>query len=102
MLVSVELGADFSAGCAHPAMRPRIPATHPHLPFVDRFMPLLSLSNQVSVSHRRECLFTAPISCAWQYAPGRGYRPSSAPIEAGYAASCMWTSENFLSTHSGE
>jgi hypothetical protein len=30
MLVSVELDADFSAGCAHPAMRPPIPATHPH------------------------------------------------------------------------
>ena len=27
--------------------------------------------------------------------------PSSAPIEAGNAASCMWSSEYFPSTHSG-
>jgi hypothetical protein len=40
--------------------------THPTLPFVDRFMPVLSASKQVSASHRSECLLTPPISCAWQ------------------------------------
>jgi hypothetical protein len=30
MLVSTRLGADFSIGCAHPAMQPPISATHPH------------------------------------------------------------------------
>jgi hypothetical protein len=30
MLVSVELDADFSVGCAHPAMQPPIPTTYPH------------------------------------------------------------------------
>jgi hypothetical protein len=30
MLVFVELGADFSRGCARPAMQPPISATHPH------------------------------------------------------------------------
>jgi hypothetical protein len=29
-------------------------ATHPTLPFVDRFMPVLSPSKQVSASHRSE------------------------------------------------
>jgi hypothetical protein len=29
MLASLKLGADFSRWCAHPAMRPPIPATHP-------------------------------------------------------------------------
>src|SRR5829696_4029036 len=29
MLVTVKLGADFSRGCAHPAMQPPISATHP-------------------------------------------------------------------------
>jgi hypothetical protein len=32
----------------------------PTLPFVDRFMPVLSLSKQVSASHRRDSLFTVP------------------------------------------
>jgi hypothetical protein len=31
MLVSSKSGADFSRGCAHPARRARISATHPHL-----------------------------------------------------------------------
>src|SRR5215212_158451 len=31
MLVSMKLGADFSRGCAHPAMQPPISATHPPL-----------------------------------------------------------------------
>jgi hypothetical protein len=64
MLVSLKLGEDFSRG-----VQVRESATHfsrptPTLPFVDRFMPLLSASKQVSASHRSECLLTAPISCA--------------------------------------
>jgi len=31
MLTSVKLGADFSRGCARPAMQPLISTTHPHL-----------------------------------------------------------------------
>ena len=42
----------------------------PTVPFVDRFMPVLSAFKQVSASHRSECLFTAPISCAWQNLQG--------------------------------
>jgi hypothetical protein len=34
--------------------------------FVDRFMPLMSPSKKVSAFQRSECLFTTPISCAWQ------------------------------------
>jgi len=30
MLAFLKLVADFSRGCAHPAMQPPIPATHPH------------------------------------------------------------------------
>src|SRR5215217_4247167 len=30
MLASTKLVADFSRGCAHPAMQPPIPTTHPH------------------------------------------------------------------------
>jgi hypothetical protein len=30
MLAFLKLVADFSSGCAHPAMRPPIPATHPY------------------------------------------------------------------------
>jgi hypothetical protein len=30
----VKLGADFSRGCAHPAARPLISATHPHHPAI--------------------------------------------------------------------
>jgi hypothetical protein len=29
MLAFLKSGADFSKGCAHPAMQPPIPATHP-------------------------------------------------------------------------
>src|SRR5215211_5469448 len=53
-----------------------------------RFLPLTAVN----------CSFTAPISCAWQQAPERGNRPSSAPIGAGYAGSWIWTSENPPST----
>jgi hypothetical protein len=54
MLVSLKLGEDFSRG-----VQVRESATHfsrptPTLPFVDRFMPLLSASKQVSASHRSE------------------------------------------------
>jgi hypothetical protein len=34
MLVTVRLGADFSKGCAHPAMQRPFSATHPDLGFV--------------------------------------------------------------------
>jgi hypothetical protein len=30
MLAFLKLAADFARGCAHPAMRPPISATHPH------------------------------------------------------------------------
>jgi hypothetical protein len=30
MLAFLKMVADFSRGCAHPAMQPPIPATHPH------------------------------------------------------------------------
>jgi hypothetical protein len=52
MLVSLKLVADFSRGRALSVIRPAFLLTHPTLPFVDRFMPLLSLSKQVSASHR--------------------------------------------------
>jgi hypothetical protein len=78
MLVSLKMDADFSRGCVLSVVRPAFFLTHPTLPFVDRFMPVLSLSKQVSASHRSECLFTAPIG-------------------AGYAGWWIWTSENFPS-----
>jgi hypothetical protein len=60
MLVSPKLVADFSRGCALSAIRPALLLTHPTLPFVDRFMPVLTASKQVSASHRSECIFIAP------------------------------------------
>src|SRR5215211_3426580 len=51
---------------------------------LSRFLPLTAVN----------CSFTAPITCAWQQAPERGNRPSSAPIEAGHAGWWIWTSEN--------
>src|SRR5215208_3085456 len=62
MLALAKSRADFSRWCALPVIRPAYLLTHPTLPFVDRFMPLLSPSKQVSASHRSECLFTSPIS----------------------------------------
>jgi hypothetical protein len=88
MLVFLKLAADSSRGCALSVISPAYLLTHPTLPFVDRFMPVLSPYDQASASQRGECLFTAPISCAWQQAPGWRNRPSSAPIGVGYAASC--------------
>ena len=52
MLVFEILGADFSRGCALSVIRSALLLTHPTLPFVGRFMPLLSASKQVSASHR--------------------------------------------------
>jgi hypothetical protein len=46
-----EIEGSFSRGCALSVIRPALLLTHP-LPFVDRYMPLLSLSKQVSASHR--------------------------------------------------
>lgn len=54
MLASVILGANFSIGCALSVIRPAFLLTHPHLPFVDRFMAVLSPSKQASASHRGE------------------------------------------------
>jgi len=54
MLASLKLVADFSAGCALSGIRPAFLLTHPSLPFVDRFMLLLSPSKQVSASQRSE------------------------------------------------
>jgi hypothetical protein len=53
MLASLKMDADFSRGCALSVVRPAFLLTHP-TPFVDRFMPLLSLFNQVSASYRSE------------------------------------------------
>jgi hypothetical protein len=58
-----ETEGSFSRGCALSVIKPALLLTHP-LPFVDRFMTVLSPSKQVSASHRSECLLTAPISCA--------------------------------------
>jgi len=47
MLVTVKLGADFSRGCAHPAMPALISATHPRCP--ERFAHrLLRVSARVN------------------------------------------------------
>jgi hypothetical protein len=48
-----ETEGSFSRGCALSGIRPALLLTHP-LPFVDRFMPVLSPSKQVSASHRSE------------------------------------------------
>jgi hypothetical protein len=57
----LEVDADFSRGCALSGIRAAFLLTHPHyLPFVDRFMALLSAAKQVSASHRSGCLFAAP------------------------------------------
>jgi len=61
-----KFAAGFFEGVCALNDQVRISTEPPHPPFVDRFMPLVSLSNQVSASHRSECLCTAPISCAWQ------------------------------------
>src|SRR5829696_838285 len=66
MLAFLKSDADFSSGCALSVIRPAFLPTHPTLPLVDRFMLVLSLSNQVSASRCSECLFTDPISCARQ------------------------------------
>jgi len=66
MLASLKSGADVSRVCALSVIRAAFLLTHPTLPYVDRFKPLLSASNQVSASQRSGYTFTAPISCAWQ------------------------------------
>ena len=48
-----ETDGSFSRGCALSGIRPPFLLTHP-LPFVDRFMPVLSPSKQISASHRSE------------------------------------------------
>ena len=68
-LVSTKPGADFSRGCALLVIRLAFLLTHPTLPFVDRFMLVLSPSYQVSASHRSECLFTAPLSSYFSTVP---------------------------------
>ena len=60
-----ETEGSFSRGCALSVIRPALLLTHP-LPFVGRFMPVLTPSQQVSASHYGECLLPAPISCAEQ------------------------------------
>ena len=47
-----ETEGSFSRGCVLSMIRPAFFLTHPHRAFIDRFMPLLSPSNQVSASHR--------------------------------------------------
>ena len=49
-----ETDGSFSRGCALSGIRPAFFLTHPTLPFVGRFMPVLSPSKQISASHRSE------------------------------------------------
>ena len=60
-----EIGGGFLEGACALSDQDCI-SSDPPLPFVDRFMPLLSASYQVSASQRSECLLAPAISCAWQ------------------------------------
>jgi hypothetical protein len=51
MLAPTKPRAVFRGGVLS-MIRPAFFLTHPHRAFMDRFMPLLSPSNQASASHR--------------------------------------------------
>ena len=58
-----ETAADFSAGRAGKRIGYLLFATHPHHPGIREWFCAGTVSGK---SRRRESLFTAPISCAWQ------------------------------------
>lgn len=93
MLVSLKFGAIISRECALSMIRTAFLLTHPHPPFVDRFMPLVSLSKQVSASRRSESLFVTPISCAGNMSQGRETCLNSAPLNRIYPRSWIWHSQ---------
>jgi len=80
MLGLLKPGADFSRRCALSVIRAAFLLTYPTLPFVDRFMLLLSQSKQVSASQCSESLFVTPISCTGNMSQGRETGLNSAPL----------------------
>jgi hypothetical protein len=74
MLVSLELDADFSRGCARPAMQPPIPTTHPNPQHKDR-------SPANGTPARRESLAALPWTALWLRVEVNHHPPSArAPL----------------------
>jgi len=98
MLVSLELDADFSRGCARPAMQPPIPTTHPNPQHKDR-------SPANGTPARRESLAALPWTALWLRVEVNHHPPSAraplashppttlnvvhAPLKASYAGALL-------------
>jgi hypothetical protein len=89
----------FFRGCALSVIRPAFLLTHPTLPFVGRFVTVLSPSTWFLSLTGVNVYSLLPYLVLGNKLQGGEIGPSCAPIGVGYAASCIWTSENSPSTH---
>src|SRR3712207_2861389 len=83
-----ETNGGFFAGVCRLEDRPL--TVRDPLPTASHFANGFFASTASGASRRSESLFTAPISCSWQYVPGRETGLNSAPLIRSYPGSWTW------------